>query len=72
MRKLKSKAVTLERDVALGKRIEVALARYERGEPLTEKEWTIVQYALGGGCRVCGGSGYRGVRVVVRSPSGSR
>jgi hypothetical protein len=68
MRQLKSKAGRPERDVALGKRIEVALARHECGEPLTENEWTIVQYTLGGGCRACGGSGYRGVRVVVRSP----
>jgi hypothetical protein len=48
-----------------GERVEAALARHASGEPLAECEWTIVQYALGGGCHACGG---QGVRVAVRLP----
>lgn len=47
-----------------GERVEAALARHASGEPLAEREWTIVQYALGG-CHACGG---QGVRVAVRLP----
>lgn len=31
-----------------------ALGKHARGERLTEHEWTIVQYARGGGCHACG------------------
>lgn len=39
--------------VAEGK-IRESLGKHGRGEPLTERGWTIVQYALGGGCHACG------------------
>ncbi|MGH3085845.1 MAG: hypothetical protein ACRDSJ_00835 [Rubrobacteraceae bacterium] len=40
----------------IDRRVEAALARLELGEELTEYEWMIVQYALGGRCSACGGS----------------
>jgi hypothetical protein len=49
-------------------RVEAALGRHARGEALTEREWTIVQYALGGGCHACGGSG---IWVAVRLSGGA-
>jgi hypothetical protein len=62
-RRLKGKTSDLDTKRA---RVEAALARHASGEPLTEREWTIVQYALGGGCHACGGSG--SVTVAVRMP----
>lgn len=47
------------------RRVEEALRKRDHGESLTEREWTIVQYALGGGCHACGGSGYRGMQIAV-------
>lgn len=58
--------MSLESREANGQRIERVLAKHERGEALSEQEWTIVQYALGGGCHACGGS--RSVTVAVRMP----
>lgn len=61
---LKSKPPTPESSAAVKKRIEVALAKHARGQPLTAKEEMIVYWTLyGGGCHACGGS--PGVRVVV-------
>ena len=61
---LKSKPPTPERSAAVKKRIEVALEKHDRGEPLTEGEMRIVYWTLyGGGCHACGGS--PGVQVVV-------
>lgn len=66
-RKLKSKPMTPEEAKATARRVEAALGKHGRGEPLTEHEWTIVQYALGGGCHACGAS--PAVRVVVSGDS---
>lgn len=41
------------------------MRKRDRGEPLAERERTIVQYALGGGCHACDGSGYRGMKIAV-------
>lgn len=70
MRGLKSKPSDPEES---RKRIEAALRKHELGEPLTEKELTIVYWVRhGGGCHACGGSGHRGVTVAVRPPIGGR
>jgi len=51
-------------------RVRAALLKHERGEPLTETETLIVHWHLhGGGCHACGGSGYRGVNVLVHGPA---
>ncbi len=61
---LKSKAPTPERSAALEERIEAALAKHERGEPLTEGEMRIVYWVrYSAGCHTCGGSA--GVAVAV-------
>jgi hypothetical protein len=51
-------------------RVEAALAKHDRGEPLTEKDWTIVYWSrYAAGCHACGGSG---VGVAVTLPEGAR
>lgn len=61
---LKSKALTPERSAALKERIEAALAKHDRGEPLTEGEMRIVYWTrYSAGCHVCGGP--TGVTVAV-------
>jgi len=63
---LKSKPSDPEK---IQERVEAALAKHDRGEPLTEKEWTIVYWVrYSAGCHACGGSGV-GVNVLVRSPT---
>lgn len=48
------------------KKIEEALGKHERGEPLNETETTIVYWLLhGGGCHACGG-----VKVAVTGKGG--
>ncbi len=37
------------------RKVEAALEKRELGEELTEYEWMLVQYALGGACSSCGG-----------------
>lgn len=52
------------------RRIDEALGKHDRGEPLTEKELTIVYWVRhGGGCHACG-SGRPQVAVTVRSSDG--
>ena len=61
---LKSEPPTPESSAAVKKRIEVALTKHDRGEPLTEGEMRVVYWTLyGGGCHAGGGS--PGVHVVV-------
>jgi hypothetical protein len=49
-------------------RIEAALEKYDRGEPLSEVEWTIVYWLrFSAGCHACGGPG---MRVAVGPPTG--
>jgi len=51
-------------------RVKAALLKHERGESLTETETLVVYWHLhGGGCHACGGSGYRGVNVVLYEPA---
>jgi len=45
-------------------RIEAALEKHDRGEALSEEEWTVVYWLrYAAGCHACGG-----VSVVVRPP----
>ncbi|MBA2691119.1 MAG: hypothetical protein H0U65_01325 [Rubrobacter sp.] len=39
----------------IDRKTHTALAKRELGEDLTDYEWMIVQYALGGACSACGG-----------------
>lgn len=39
----------------IDRKIHAALGKRDRAEELTEYEWMIVQYALGGSCSVCAG-----------------
>jgi hypothetical protein len=39
----------------IDRKTHTALEKRELGEELTEHEWMIVQYALGGACSACGG-----------------
>lgn len=65
---LKSKPLTPERSAALEKRIEVALAKHDRGETLTETEERIVYWIrYSASCHACGAS--PGVQVVVSEDS---
>lgn len=70
---LRSKPRSLEKQEELRKRIEVALAKHDRGEPLSDNEMTIVYWVrYGGGCHACGGSTTAGVKVAVMSPPSAR
>ena len=69
MRELKSKPLSPEKAATLERRIVAALAKHDRGEELTEKEWTLVYWVrYAGGCPICGG---KGVTIAVR-PSADR
>lgn len=37
----------------IDERVRSALAKRKRGHNLTDYEWMIVQYALGGACQTC-------------------
>ena len=39
----------------MDRKVQNALAKRDLGEDLTEYEWMIVQYALGGSCSICNG-----------------
>lgn len=62
MSPLKSKPLIPAKAEEVKRRIEGALARYDRGETLTEKELLIAQWIRhGGGCSSCAA-----VPVIVR------
>lgn len=69
MRKPKSKPLDAE---GMRKRVDDALLKDARGEPLTEKELMIVQWIKhgGGGCRAC--SSGIAVRLQSTATGGSR
>lgn len=70
---LRSKPPSLEKQEELKKRIEAALAKHDRGEPLSDEEMTIVYWVrYRGGCHACGGSTTAGIKVAVRSPPSAR
>jgi hypothetical protein len=43
------------RQKSVDRKIQAARSKRELGEELTEYEWMIVQYALGGACSSCRG-----------------
>lgn len=68
MKELKSRPLSPSESGEVQKRIEDALAKHDRGKPLSEKEWTIVYWVrYAAGCHACGGSS-AGVDVAVRRP----
>lgn len=62
---LKSKPLTPERSAAVEKRIEVALAKHDRGESLTDTEERIVYWVrYSAGCHACGAA-HIGVAITA-------
>jgi hypothetical protein len=66
---LKSRPLPPEKAQEVERRVARTLARYDRGEPLTDHEQLIAYWLRHGeGCHACGAGGPAGIAVAVRSP----